>query len=465
MTPPQPEMLGPRRSRRLRDTVAIPSDTGSVEEGHDFQVSTGPNRALEHPLSTTGSRQRLDSVSQGVQDPFVDVTIVNDQIHRETEERPARRRRTSMRGSWVKAESSDATTSDASPPQDNNNPPTTMSSRRIKSEEKEEEEDELRIPTRERATSASSSTITPEDESPGLRRSSRLRSSRASTYVDKGTSDLGEREDGMGVNGQDEGDETDDSDFQPENQRSSIVIVDDSSSEDETAFQPSSGRARPRSSRPNPPAAQGSSIHTLPSSSDSDEEEEEAAAQPTRTRRSRLTSAPTTTATRNERYQEFVSKRNKQLWKNHPELTTAWDSLDTLLARPSAGMVEQPQDLSLRLLPFQREGVAWMLRQEETEFAGGILSDEMGMGKTIQTIALILAGREAKGRRKGRTGSNLIIAPTVAIMQWHKEIITHTSGTLSVLLYHGPKRTMDPEELADYDVILTSCKLMSRCAS
>lgn len=52
---------------------------------------------------------------------------------------------------------------------------------------------------------------------------------------------------------------------------------------------------------------------------------------------------------------------------------------------------EQPPNMRLALLPFQREGYGWMLMQERSAMRGGILADQMGMGKTIQTIALLVA--------------------------------------------------------------------------
>ena len=47
----------------------------------------------------------------------------------------------------------------------------------------------------------------------------------------------------------------------------------------------------------------------------------------------------------------------------------------------------------LLLLLLQEEGVGWMLGQEASVIKGGILADEMGMGKTIQTIGLLLAAK------------------------------------------------------------------------
>jgi len=50
-----------------------------------------------------------------------------------------------------------------------------------------------------------------------------------------------------------------------------------------------------------------------------------------------------------------------------------------------------PKGLTANLLPFQVEGVSWMYHQEVKEsIRGGILADEMGMGKTLQTIVTIL---------------------------------------------------------------------------
>mgnify|MGYP002045971015 CR=1 FL=1 len=43
------------------------------------------------------------------------------------------------------------------------------------------------------------------------------------------------------------------------------------------------------------------------------------------------------------------------------------------------------------LLKFQEEGLYWMkTREDDANVNGGILADEMGMGKTIQMISLIL---------------------------------------------------------------------------
>jgi len=65
--------------------------------------------------------------------------------------------------------------------------------------------------------------------------------------------------------------------------------------------------------------------------------------------------------------------------------------------------------------PYQREGVLWMLTMEGQTSGpkGAILSDEPGLGKTIQLIATML------GNPKPRT---LIVVPKSIITQWAEEI-------------------------------------------
>lgn len=71
------------------------------------------------------------------------------------------------------------------------------------------------------------------------------------------------------------------------------------------------------------------------------------------------------------------------------------------------------------------------------------------MGKTIQTIALLLSDKKKP---------NLVVAPTVAIMQWKSEIEKHTNSALSVHIFHGPTRNNNIAQLKKFDVVLTTCK-------
>ncbi|BFI40676.1 DNA repair protein RAD16 [Marchantia polymorpha subsp. ruderalis] len=140
-------------------------------------------------------------------------------------------------------------------------------------------------------------------------------------------------------------------------------------------------------------------------------------------------------------------------------------------------------DVRMPLLPFQKEWLAWGLKQEASEIQGGILADEMGMGKTIQAISLIVTDRALHGpfdskRQHGmqnagsvngscegaesikelpQVKATLVICPMVAVSQWRSEIEKFTApGSMKVLVYHGPKRGMGINELMKYDVVLST---------
>jgi len=49
----------------------------------------------------------------------------------------------------------------------------------------------------------------------------------------------------------------------------------------------------------------------------------------------------------------------------------------------------------------------------------------MGMGKTVQTISLLLTDFDADASSKKRKHT-LVVAPTVAIVQWRNEIAKYT---------------------------------------
>jgi len=144
-------------------------------------------------------------------------------------------------------------------------------------------------------------------------------------------------------------------------------------------------------------------------------------------------------------------QERKRLELHHPELQTMWQDLENL---PKIGQhkIEQPANINRQLKPFQLEGVAWMKAMEKTEWGGGLLGDEMGMGKTIQAVSLIMSDWPAKQ-------PTLVLIPPVALMQWQQEISDYTDGTLKTFVYHGTNiksRGLSLEDLMEYNVILMS---------
>lgn len=161
---------------------------------------------------------------------------------------------------------------------------------------------------------------------------------------------------------------------------------------------------------------------------------------------------------RNARFAHIVDKWERKRAMNreraeeaHPKLLTMWKELEQVPVL-EAQRAEQPQSINRRLKPFQLEGLSWMARQEKTAYRGGLLGDEMGMGKTIQAVSLIMSDWPQKD-------PTLVVVPPVALMQWSNEIGEYTDGKLKVLVYHGTNakcKKMTVKDLRKFDVIMVS---------
>lgn len=84
-----------------------------------------------------------------------------------------------------------------------------------------------------------------------------------------------------------------------------------------------------------------------------------------------------------------------------------------------------PEMLAVNLLPFQQEGVGWMLHREK-ESVGGIMADQLGMGKTVQMIALCVANAE-KTRLKPASGTATATSPNASRPQKEKSKVAASS--------------------------------------
>ncbi|KAH6780513.1 Helicase protein with RING/U-box domain-containing protein [Perilla frutescens var. hirtella] len=138
--------------------------------------------------------------------------------------------------------------------------------------------------------------------------------------------------------------------------------------------------------------------------------------------------------------------------------------------------VEPSDDLIISLLRYQKEWLAWALKQEESTIRGGILADEMGMGKTLQAIALVLLKRSilrgilepplpsssaSSSTELPPIKGTLVICPLVAVMQWVREIDRFTlKGSTKVLVYHGAQRAKNLYRLSDYDFVITTYSIV-----
>lgn len=129
---------------------------------------------------------------------------------------------------------------------------------------------------------------------------------------------------------------------------------------------------------------------------------------------------------------------------------------DTL--RPET--VAQPAALNGQLRPYQRYGAIW-LQEHYHHRLGAILADDMGLGKSVQTIAFLLHEQAEIGTLPGPT---LLICPTSLLGNWRREI-QRFAPALRVYTHYGPARARASDfsqAISDQDIILTSYALARR---
>ncbi|KAF6828597.1 DNA repair and recombination protein rad5c [Colletotrichum musicola] len=171
--------------------------------------------------------------------------------------------------------------------------------------------------------------------------------------------------------------------------------------------------------------------------------------------------------------------------------------------------VDGDKGLSNNLLPHQQEALAWMLRRESgnieenrqlwyemevegqkwfrhkitkvkqktkpDERGGGILADEMGMGKSLSILSLIVKtleeGRQwaehensndERSKEVTYSGSTLVVVSSaLLIYNWENEVKKHVDGGLSCVKYHGPGREKNPDEIRNSDIVVTTYNTLS----
>ncbi|KAL0721668.1 hypothetical protein Bca4012_036267 [Brassica carinata] len=116
------------------------------------------------------------------------------------------------------------------------------------------------------------------------------------------------------------------------------------------------------------------------------------------------------------------------------------DSADSDLTEEERVMKEQSELVPLltggKLKSYQLKGVKWLISLWQNGL-NGILADQMGLGKTIQTIGFL---SHLKGN--GLDGPYLVIAPLSTLSNWVNEIARFTPS-INAIIYHGPKKERD----------------------
>lgn len=89
-----------------------------------------------------------------------------------------------------------------------------------------------------------------------------------------------------------------------------------------------------------------------------------------------------------------------------------------------------------KLKSYQIKGVKWLISLWQNGL-NGILADQMGLGKTIQTIGFL-----AHLKGKGLDGPYLVIAPLSTLSNWANEIKRFVPS-INAIIYHGNRKERD----------------------
>jgi non-specific serine/threonine protein kinase len=116
-----------------------------------------------------------------------------------------------------------------------------------------------------------------------------------------------------------------------------------------------------------------------------------------------------------------------------------------------------PAGFTGTLRPYQERGFAWLAFLESLGF-GPILADSMGLGKTIQLLALLQRDVEAGIR------PTLLVCPMSLVGNWQREAATF-APKLRVHVHHGAERARGKrfaDAVAHADLVVTTYSLAAR---
>mmetsp|Transcript_26349 Transcript_26349/g.39929 ORF Transcript_26349/g.39929 Transcript_26349/m.39929 type:complete len:680 (+) Transcript_26349:2845-4884(+) len=140
-------------------------------------------------------------------------------------------------------------------------------------------------------------------------------------------------------------------------------------------------------------------------------------------------------------------------------------ALTRMLAIESGDVLFSEEERSEHILP----GIGWCLiarAAKKSPLRGGVLGDAIGSGKTVVTIALILAGME-KARAncnidKRRSGATLIVVPPGLVKQWDDERKKFTKNKLKCITIDctDTLKRYSVKDICNADIIIVPAGLL-----
>ncbi|MEG2800038.1 MAG: DEAD/DEAH box helicase, partial [Erysipelotrichaceae bacterium] len=118
---------------------------------------------------------------------------------------------------------------------------------------------------------------------------------------------------------------------------------------------------------------------------------------------------------------------------------------------------EVPANQKDILRNYQKTGFRWLKTMAVYGF-GGILADDMGIGKTLQVITLL------EDQKQCEPGTiSLVVCPSSLILNWESEIRKFSSSLTSIIISgHSEERLKQIKKIKDYDIVITSYDYLKR---
>ncbi|KAG8627431.1 hypothetical protein KVT40_004914 [Elsinoe batatas] len=149
----------------------------------------------------------------------------------------------------------------------------------------------------------------------------------------------------------------------------------------------------------------------------------------------------------------------------------------TRMETPYSNEIDDPH-IGLWKPDYQRDKEGWYNTisghevKQLPQCLGGLFSDDMGLGKTLSVLSRV-ATTLLEARQFGETdlsralkkhdtverntGATLVVCPTGVLSNWDEQIKMHLdTKKITYYKYHGYGRTQDADELAKYDIVVTS---------
>jgi SNF2 family DNA or RNA helicase len=133
--------------------------------------------------------------------------------------------------------------------------------------------------------------------------------------------------------------------------------------------------------------------------------------------------------------------------------------LNTLTNNQALKDIEPPATLNGTLRPYQLRGASW-LNFLQNWGLGACLADDMGLGKSVETIAFLLHLQA----QSNLLSPVLLVCPTSVLGNWEREL-KRFGPSLKVMVHHGDKRYKGPQfaiAVQRKNIVLTSYPLLYR---